>query len=106
MQFGKMHGTALAVLGVILLGIPGMLYMPIGKIPSGTASSSPVLQHKTIEVVRILGLAFLQCRIDGEALDALLGWPICKISGLDSKALLPDRILLTRRLHTCEDPNT
>jgi hypothetical protein len=46
MQFGKMHGIAVAVLGVILLGIPGMLYMPTGQVPSGTASSSPVVQHK------------------------------------------------------------
>jgi len=28
MQFGKMHGIALAVLGTILLGIQGMHYLP------------------------------------------------------------------------------
>jgi hypothetical protein len=28
MQFGKIHGIALAVLGNILLGIQGMLYIP------------------------------------------------------------------------------
>jgi hypothetical protein len=48
MQFGKMHGIALAVLGFILLGIQGMLYMPTGKVPTGAlASSSPAVEHKT-----------------------------------------------------------
>jgi hypothetical protein len=60
MQFGKMHGVALAVLGFILLGIQGMLYMPTGKVPTGgTASSSPVVEHKTNPVAGILGVAFL-----------------------------------------------
>ena len=35
MQFGKIHGIAVAVLGVILLGIQGMLYMTTGKVPTG-----------------------------------------------------------------------
>jgi hypothetical protein len=74
MRFGKMPGIALAVLGVILLGIQGMLYMPTGKVPTGgAASSSPQLEHKTNAVAEALGIAFLQCRIDGEALNALLG---------------------------------
>ena len=56
MQFGRMHGIALAVLGFILLGIQGMLYMPTGKVPAGaTGSSSPAVEHKTNPVVGILG---------------------------------------------------
>ena len=60
MQFGKMHGIALAVLGIILLGIQGMLYMPTGKVPAG-ATGSPLLvvEHKTNPVAGILGVAFL-----------------------------------------------
>jgi hypothetical protein len=60
MQVGKMHGIALTVLGVILLGIQGMLYMPTGKVPTGgTAFSAPVVEHKTNPVAGILGIAFL-----------------------------------------------
>jgi hypothetical protein len=60
MQFGRMHGIALAVLGFILLGIQGMLYMPTGKVPiGGSASSSPVVEHKTDPIAGILGIAFL-----------------------------------------------
>jgi hypothetical protein len=60
MQFGKIHGIALAVLGVILLGFQGMLYMPTGKVPTGvTGSSSPMAEHKTNPVAGILGIASL-----------------------------------------------
>jgi hypothetical protein len=48
MPFGKIVGIALAVLGIILLGIQGMLYMPTGKSPAGaTGSSLLVVEHKT-----------------------------------------------------------
>jgi hypothetical protein len=60
MQFGKIHGIALALLGVILLGIQGVLYMPTGKVPiAATGSSLPAAEHKTNPVAGILGIAFL-----------------------------------------------
>jgi hypothetical protein len=60
MQFGKVHGIAMAVLGFILLGIQGMLYMPTGKVPTGAmGSSSPVVEHKTNPIAGIRGIAFL-----------------------------------------------
>jgi len=60
MQFGKIHGIALALLGIILLGIQGILYMPTGKVPTGgSASSSPVVEHKTKPVLGMLGIGFL-----------------------------------------------
>jgi hypothetical protein len=61
MQFGKTHGIALAVLGVILLAIQAMLYIPSGKVPTGAtgSSSSLMVEHQTNSVVGILGMASL-----------------------------------------------
>jgi len=60
MQFGKIHGVALAVLGAILLGIQAMLYMTPKEVVSGpTESSIPQVEHKTIPVAGILGIVAL-----------------------------------------------
>jgi hypothetical protein len=60
MQFGRFHGIALAVLGVILLGIQAMLYMTPKEVVAGaTESSTPKVEHKTNLVPGILGIASL-----------------------------------------------
>jgi hypothetical protein len=60
MQFGKIHGVALAVLGAILLGFQAMLYMTPKQVVSGpTESPIPKVEHKTNPVVGILGMASL-----------------------------------------------
>jgi LPXTG-motif cell wall-anchored protein len=61
MQFGKTHGIALAVLGVILLAIQAMFYIPSGQVPTDAtgSSSSLMVEHKTNSVVGILGIASL-----------------------------------------------
>lgn len=53
MQFGKIHGVALAVLGAILLGFQAMLYMTPKQVVSGPAESA------IPKVVGILGMASL-----------------------------------------------
>ena len=60
MQFGKIHGVALAVLGAILLGIQAMLYMTPQKVVSGPAESSTTkVEHKANPVAGILGMVSL-----------------------------------------------
>ena len=60
MQFGKIHGVALAVLGAILLGVQAMLYMAPQKVVSGsTESSIPKVEHKANPVAGILGMVAL-----------------------------------------------
>ena len=60
MQFGKIHGVALAVLGAILLGVQAMLYMALQKVVSGsTESSIPKVEHKANPVAGILGMVAL-----------------------------------------------
>jgi hypothetical protein len=60
MQFGRIHGVALAVLGAILLGVQAMLYLTSPKVLNGTnASSVPAIERKTSPVAGILGLGSL-----------------------------------------------
>jgi hypothetical protein len=60
MQFGRFHGIALAVLGVILLAIQAMLYMtPRQLVTRATEPSTPKVEHKTNPLPGILGLASL-----------------------------------------------
>ena len=60
MQFGKIHGIALAVLGAILLGAQVMFYVTPTKVVSGPAeSSTPKVEHKTNPVAGILGVVSL-----------------------------------------------
>ena len=73
MQFGKIHGVALAVLGAILLGVQAMLYMAPQKVVScSTESSIPKVEHKTNPVAGILGIVSL---IAGVAIFARGGEP-------------------------------
>jgi hypothetical protein len=54
MQFGKIHGIALAVLGAILLGLQVMLYlMPTKVFRKPTESSMPKVEHRTIPVAGV-----------------------------------------------------
>jgi hypothetical protein len=60
MQFGKIHGIALAVLGAILLGIQVMFYFAPNKVVTGpTESSMPRKEHITNPVTGILGIVSL-----------------------------------------------
>jgi nitrate reductase gamma subunit len=57
MQFGKLHGLALAILGAILLGFQAMLSITPNNLTSGATESSTVkVEHRTIPVAGILGV--------------------------------------------------
>jgi hypothetical protein len=56
MQFGRLHGLALAVLGVLLVGFQIMLFMTPKKVVNGgTDSSVPKVERKSIPSAGILG---------------------------------------------------
>ena len=60
MQFGRIHGVALAVLGAILLGVQAMLYLTSPGAPGSPGESSvPAIERKTIPVAGILGIGSL-----------------------------------------------
>ena len=60
MQFGKLHGVALVVLGAILLSLQALLFMAPRAVVSGaTETSMPNVAHKTNPVPGILGVASL-----------------------------------------------
>jgi nitrate reductase gamma subunit len=60
MQFGKIHGLALATLGIILLGLQVMFFMTPNNVTRGaTESSMPKVERKTIPVAGIFGLLSL-----------------------------------------------
>ena len=60
MQFGKLHGVALVVLGAILLGLQALLFIAPREVVSRPAESSmPNAAHKTNLVSGILGVASL-----------------------------------------------
>ncbi len=60
MQFGKIHGVALAVLGIILLCIQVMFYVAPKEVNSGAIESSITkAEHKTNPMAGILGIASL-----------------------------------------------
>jgi len=60
MQFGKIHGVALVVLGAILLGIQAMLYMTPQKVVSDPIESSiPKVEHKSNPLAGIFGVLSL-----------------------------------------------
>ena len=60
MQFGKLHGVALVVLGAILLGLQALLFVAPREVASRPAESSmPNVAHKTNAVSGILGVASL-----------------------------------------------
>ena len=60
MQFGKIHGLALAVLGIILLGFQVMFFMAPNTVTSGATESSMLkVEHRPIPVAGILGVVCL-----------------------------------------------
>jgi len=60
MQFGKIHGLALAALGIILLGLQVMFSMTANTVTSDATEASMLkVEHRTIPVAGILGVVFL-----------------------------------------------
>lgn len=60
MQFGKIHGLALAILGVVLLGLQAWFYVAPNKVTSGvTEAVTPKVEHRTNPAAGILGLISL-----------------------------------------------
>jgi hypothetical protein len=56
MQFGKIHGVALVVLGVVLLCIQAMLYLTPREVSSGAIETSITkAEHKTNPLAGIFG---------------------------------------------------
>jgi hypothetical protein len=64
MQLGKIHGFALIVLGVMLLGLQAMVYMTPKQVVTGPPEfSTTKAEHETYPVPGILGLVFLTAGI-------------------------------------------
>ena len=60
MQFGRLHGLALAILGAILLGFQAMLLITTNNPTScATQSSTLKVEHRSIPVAGILGIVCL-----------------------------------------------
>jgi hypothetical protein len=60
MQFGKIHGLALAILGVVMLGLQAWFYMAPNKVISGTTEAvTPKVEHRTNPAAGILGVISL-----------------------------------------------
>ena len=60
MQFGKIHGVALIVLGAVLLCIQAMLYLAPKEVSSGaTETSISKTEHKTNPMAGLLGVVSL-----------------------------------------------
>ena len=59
MQFGKIQGLALVVLGIVLLGIQVVFYMTPTTVISGPTAASQAEHHKVSPFVGIIGLVSL-----------------------------------------------
>jgi hypothetical protein len=59
MQFGRIHGIALAILGIILLGIQTMYYTMPKKVISGPTAVSQTAHHAINPLFGIVGLLSL-----------------------------------------------
>jgi hypothetical protein len=59
MQFGRIHGIALAILGIVLLGIQTMYYMMPTNVISGPTVVSRTTHHAVNPVFGIVGLISL-----------------------------------------------
>jgi hypothetical protein len=57
MQFGKIHGIALAILGIVLLGIQTVQYMTPTNVMSGPTGSQT--NHAVSPLIGIVGLISL-----------------------------------------------
>jgi hypothetical protein len=56
MQFGRIHGIALAILGVVLLGIQTVYYMMPTNAISGPTAVSQTAHHAVNPIFGIVGL--------------------------------------------------
>ena len=59
MQFGKIHGIALAILGIVLLGIQTVYYMMPTNVVSGPTGVSRTVHHAINPLLGLLGLISL-----------------------------------------------
>jgi uncharacterized protein YhhL (DUF1145 family) len=59
MQFGRIHGIALAILGIALLGIQTMQYMMPTGVINGPTRVSQTAHHAVIPLFGIFGLLSL-----------------------------------------------
>jgi hypothetical protein len=59
MQFGKIHGIALAILGLVLLGIQTVFYMMPTNVISGPTAVSQTAHHAVNPLIGIVGLISL-----------------------------------------------
>jgi hypothetical protein len=59
MQFGKIHGTALAILGIVLLGTQTVYYMMPTNAISGPTAVSQTPHHAVNPLFGIVGLISL-----------------------------------------------
>jgi len=59
MQFGRIHGIALAILGIVLLGIQTMYYMMPAHVISGPTRVSQTAHHTVNPLFGIFGLLSL-----------------------------------------------
>jgi hypothetical protein len=59
MQFGKIHGIALAILGIVLLGIQTVYYMMPMNAISGPTAVSRTAPHTVNPVFGVVGLILL-----------------------------------------------
>jgi hypothetical protein len=62
MQFGRIHGIALAILGIVLLGIQTVYYMMPTTAISGPTAVSRTVPHAVNPVFGVVGLILLACR--------------------------------------------
>jgi hypothetical protein len=59
MQFGRIHGIALAILGIVLLGIQTVYYMMPTTVIGGPTAVSQTAQHAVNPLIGIVGLVSL-----------------------------------------------
>jgi hypothetical protein len=59
MQFGRIHGIALAILGIVLLGIQTVYYMMPTNVISGPTAVSRTAHHAVNPIFGIIGLISL-----------------------------------------------
>src|ERR1700730_15771037 len=59
MQFGKIHGIALAIVGIVLVGIQTVYYMMPTNVISGPTAVAQTAHHAVNPLVGIVGLISL-----------------------------------------------
>ncbi len=59
MQFGRIHGIGLAILGIVLLGIQTVYYMMPTNAVTGPTAHSQTAHHAVNPLIGIIGLVSL-----------------------------------------------